>query len=181
MGGKWLELLKELAPGVTRIAVIYNPETAPYGPMLFPAMQAAASRVGVALLISPVHTIADVERVIVAGGHELGGGLIVVPDNFMFAQRQQITALAAKYRLPAMYPLGVFIPDGGLIAYGFDRIDMFHRAADYVDRIFRGASPVELPVQQPTKFELAINVKTAKMLGLNVPSSMLLSADEVIE
>ncbi len=181
MGGKWLELLKELAPGVMRIAIIYNPETAPYAPMFFPAMQAAAPRMGVALLISPVRTAAEVERAIAAAGHETGGGLIVVPDSFMFGQRQQITALAAKHRVPAIYPLRIFIPDGGLIAYGIDRVDMFHRAGDYVDRILRGASPVELPVQQPTKFEFAINLKTAKSLGLTVPPSMLLSADEVIE
>jgi ABC-type uncharacterized transport system substrate-binding protein len=181
MGGKWLELLKELAPRVTRIAIIYNPETAPYAPMFFPAMGAAASRTAVAIFISPVHTVADVERVIVEGAREPGCGLIVVPDNFMFAQRQEITALAARHRVPAIYPLQIFIPAGGLIAYGFDRVDMFHRAADYVDRILRGASPVELPVQQPTKFELAINLRTAKALGLSVPSSMLLRADEVIE
>jgi putative tryptophan/tyrosine transport system substrate-binding protein len=181
MGGKWLELLKELAPHVMRIAVIYNPETAPYGPMFFPAMQAAAPRMTVALSMSPVHTAADVDQVILEIGRVQGGGLIVVPDSFMIGQRQRITALAAKYRLPAMYPAGFFIPDGGLIAYGIDRADMFHRAADYVDRILRGASPVELPVQGPTKFELAINLKTAKALGLSVPSSMLLSADEVIE
>ena len=181
MGGKWLELLKELAPGVTRIAVIYNPETAPYGPMFFPVMQTAALRLAVALLISPVHTGADVERVIVESGREPGCGLIVVPDNFMSAQRQQIIALAAMNRVPAMYPLRFFVPDGGLIAYGFDRVDMFHRAAEYVNRILGGASPLGLPVQQPTKFELAINLKTAKALGLSVPSSMLLSADEVID
>jgi putative ABC transport system substrate-binding protein len=181
MGGKWLELLKELSPRVTRIAVIYNPGSAPYGPMFFPAMQAAASRISAALLISPVHTLADVERVIVEAGREPGGGLIVVPDNFMFAHRQQITALAATHRVPAIYPLGIFIPDGGLIAYGFDRLDMFHRAADYVNRILKGEKPGDLPVQFPTKFDLAINLKTAKALGLSVPSSMMLSADEVIE
>ncbi|MGB6349666.1 MAG: ABC transporter substrate-binding protein [Pseudolabrys sp.] len=181
MGGKWLELLKELAPRITRIAVVYNPETAPYGPMFFPAMQAAAPRMAVALLISPVHSAADIERIITGIGSEPGGGLIVVPDSFMFGQRQHITALATKYRLPAIYPLRIFIPDGGLIAYGVERVDMFHRTASYVDRILRGASPVELPVQQPTKFELAINLKTAKALGLSVPPSMLLSADEVIE
>jgi putative ABC transport system substrate-binding protein len=181
MGGKWLELLKELAPRVSRIAVIYNPQTAPYAPMFFPAMQAAAPGKAVALSISPVPTAADIDRVIADIGREHGGGLIVVPDSFMFGQRNRITTLAEKYRLPAMYPLGIFIPDGGLIAYGIDRIDMFHRAADYVDRILRGASPVELPVQGPTKFELAINLKTAKALGLSVPPSMLLSADEVIE
>ena len=181
MGGKWLELLKELAPRVTRIAVVYNPETAPYGPMFFPAMLAAAPTMGVVLSISPVHTAADIERIIAGTSGEVGGGLIVVPDSFMFGQRQHITALATKYRLPAIYPLRIFIPDGGLIAYGVERVDMFHRTASYVDRILRGASPVELPVQQPTKFELAINLKTAKALGLSVPPSMLLSADEVIE
>jgi ABC-type uncharacterized transport system substrate-binding protein len=181
MGGKWLELLKELAPRVARIAIIYNPETAPYAPMFFPAMQAAAPRMAVALSISPVHSPADIERVIVEIGREPGGGLIVVPDSFIFGQRRQLTALAAQHGLPAIYPLEIFIPEGGLIAYGIERVDMFHRAADYVDRILRGASPTELPVQQPTKFELAINLKTAKSLGLNVPPSMLLSADEVIE
>ena len=173
MGGKWLELLKELAPRVTRIAIIYNPETAPYVPMFFPAMQAAAPRMAVVLSISPVHTPADIERVVAGIGRESRGGLIVVPDSFIFGQRQQITALAAQHGLPAIYPLGIFIPDGGLIAYGIDRLDMFHRAADYVDRILRGTSPTELPVQQPTKFELAINLKTAKSLGLSVPPSML--------
>jgi putative ABC transport system substrate-binding protein len=181
MGGKWLELLKELAPRVTRIAVIYNPQTAPYAPMFFPAMQAAAPKMAVALSISPIPAAADLDRVVLEISREPGGGLIVVPDSFLFGERQRITALAAKYRLPAMYPLGIFISDGGLIGYGIDRVDMFHRAADYVDRILRGASPIELPVQQPTKFELAINVKSAKALGLSVPASMLLSADEVIE
>ena len=122
-----------------------------------------------------------IERVIAEIGREQGGGLIVVPDSFTFGQRQRITTLAAKYRLPAMYPLGTFIPAGGLVAYGIDRVDMFHRAADYVDRILRGTSPVELPVQQPTKFEFAINLKTAKALGLEVPPSLLARADEVIE
>jgi putative ABC transport system substrate-binding protein len=181
MGGKWLELLKELAPRVTRIAVVYNPETAPYGPMFFPAMQAAAPKMTVALSISPVHSAGDIERLIAEMGREPGGGLIVVPDSFMFGQRQTIVALAARNRLPAIYPLRIFIPDGGLVAYGIERVDMFRRSANYVDRILRGASPVELPVQQPTKFELAINLKTAKALGLSVPPSMLLSADEVIE
>jgi putative tryptophan/tyrosine transport system substrate-binding protein len=181
MGGKWLELLKELAPRLARIAIIYNPETAPYAPMFFPAMQAAAPRMAVALSISPVHSPADIERVVVGIGREPGGGLIVVPDSFIFGQRRQLTALARQHGLPAIYPLEIFIPEGGLIAYGIERVDIFHRAADYVDRILRGTSPTELPVQQPTKFELAINLKTAKSLGLSVPPSMLLSADEVIE
>lgn len=181
MGGKWLELLKELAPRVMRIAVIYNPETAPYGPMFFPTIQTAADKKAVTLSISPVHNRADIERIIAEVGREPGGGLIVVPDSFMFGQRQNIVGFAEKHRLPAMYPIRIFIPDGGLIAYGIERVDMFRRAADYVDRILRGASPNELPVQQPTKFELAINLKAARALGISVPPSMLLSADEVIE
>lgn len=174
-------MFNELAPLAKRIAIIYNPDTAPYAPMFFPAMQAAAPRMAVALSISPVHTAADIERVIAKVGHEPGGGLIVVPDSFIFSLRQRIVALAAEHRVPAIYPLRVFSADGGLITYGIERVDMFHRAAAYVDRILRGASPVDLPVQQPTKFELVVNLKTAKALGLTVPRSMPLSADEVIE
>lgn len=181
MGGKWLEVLMELAPHVKRIAVIYNPETAPYAPMFFPAMQAAVPRIAVALSISPVHTVADVEREIAAASGEPGGGLIVLPDSFIFGQRQRIITLAAEHQLPAIYPIRIFVTDGGLVAYGIDRIDLFRRAASYVDRILRGASAAELPVQQPIKFELAINLKTAKALGLTAPQSLLLSADEVVE
>jgi putative ABC transport system substrate-binding protein len=130
MGGKWLELLKELAPRVSRIAVIYNPQTAPYAPMFFPAMQAAAPGMAVALSIS-VPTAADIDRVIADIGREQGGGLIVVPDSFMFGQRNRITTLAGKYRLPAMYPLGIFIPDGGLIAYGIDTTSIAFSAAHH--------------------------------------------------
>jgi len=181
MGGKWLEAIKELAPNLARIAIIYNPDTAPYGPMFFPAMQTAAPKMAVVLSISPVHSAADLERTIAAAAREPGGGLIIVPDSFALNQRQHIVALAAKHRLPAIYPLRIFVTEGGLLAYGIDRVDMFRRAASYVDRILRGASPVELPVQQPTKFELAINIRTAKALGLTAPPSMLLRADEVIE
>jgi putative tryptophan/tyrosine transport system substrate-binding protein len=181
MGGKWLELLKELAPRVKRIAIIYNPETAPYGPMFVPAMQAAAPRMAVALSISPVHTVAEIEQVVAGAGREPGGGLIVLPDSFTSDLRQQVVALTAKHHLPAMYAVRFFVTGGGLISYGIDRVDMFHRTADYVDRILRGASPVELPVQQPTKFELAINLKTAKALGLDVPLQLQQRADEVIE
>jgi putative ABC transport system substrate-binding protein len=181
MGGKWLEVFKELVPSATRIAIIYNPDTAPYATMFFPAMQAAAPKMSVALAISPVKTPADIERVIAITSAEPGGGLIVVPDSFMFSQRQKIVALTAQHRLPAIYPLRVFSKEGGLITYGIERVDMFRRAAAYVDRILRGASPIDLPVQQPTKFELVVNLKTANALGLTVPRAMLLSADEVIE
>ncbi len=181
MGGKWLEVLKQSAPRLTRIAIIYNPDTAPYAPMFFPAMQAAAPSMAVALSISPVHSGADIEKVIAEAGSDPGGGLIVLPDSFLFGQRQRIVALVAERRLPAIYPISIFVTDGGLIAYGIDRVDLFRRAAAYVDRILHGTSPAELPVQQPTKFELAVNLKTAKTLGLSVPQSLLISADEVIE
>jgi putative ABC transport system substrate-binding protein len=181
MGGKWLELIKEIAPSIKRIAIIYNPDTAPYAPMFFPAMQAAAPRMGVALAISPVRAAADIERIIVTTGREPGGGLIVLPDSFLFGQREQIIALTAQQRLPAIFAIRFFATDGGLIAYGIDRVDLFRRAASYVDRILKGATPADLPVQQPIKFELAVNLKTAKALGLTVPQSLLLSADEVIE
>lgn len=181
MGGKWLEVLKQSAPRLTRIAVIYNPDTAPYAPMFFSAMQAAAPKMAVALSISAVHSPADIEQVVAAAGREPGGGVIVLPDSFLFGQRQRIVALAAEHRLPAIYPIRIFVSDGGLIAYGIDRVDLFRRAAVYVDRILHGTSPAELPVQQPIKFELAINLKTAKTLGLSIPQSLLIGADEVIE
>jgi putative ABC transport system substrate-binding protein len=181
MGGKWLEVLKEMVPSATRIAVIYNPDSAPYAPMFFPTMQAAAPKMGVALSMSPVRAASEIERVITATGREPGGGLIVLPDSFMFGQRQRIVALAAEHRLPAIYPIRFFASDGGLISYGIDRVDLFRRAATYVDRILRGTSPAELPVQQPIKFELAVNLKTAKALGLTLPQSLLMSADDVIE
>ena len=181
MGGKWFEVLKQSAPLVRRIAIIYNPDTAPYALMFFPAMQAAAPKMAVGLSISPVHSAADIEGVVAAASREPGGGLIVLPDSFLFGQRQRIIALAAERRLPAIYPIRIFVTDGGLIAYGIDRVDLFRRAAAYVDRILRGTSPAELPVQQPTKFELAVNLKTAKALDLSMPQSLLIGADEVIE
>ena len=181
MGGKWFEVLKQSAPLVKRIAIIYNPDTAPYAPMFFPAMQAAAPKMAVNLSISPVHSAADIEGVVAAASREPGGGLIVLPDSFLFGQRQRIIELAAERRLPAIYPIRIFVTDGGLIAYGIDRVDLFRRAAAYVDRILRGTSAAELPVQQPTKFELAVNLKTAKALGLSMPQSLLIGADEVIE
>ncbi len=181
MGGKWIEVLKQAAPLVTRIATIYNADTAPYAPMFFPAMQSAATEMSATLSMSPVHSAADIKEVIAAAGHAPGGGLVVLPDSFLFGQRQNIIAFADERRLPAIYPLRIFVPAGGLIAYGIDRVDLFRRAAAYVDRILRGTSPAELPVQQPTKFELAVNLKTAKELSLSVPQSLLVSADEVIE
>jgi putative ABC transport system substrate-binding protein len=181
LGGKWLELLKQISPRSGHVAIIYNPDTAPYAPMFLPAMQAAAPTMAVTLSPSTVRTISDLERVIAATGREPNGGLIVLPDSFMFNERERIIALTAQQRLPAIYPIRLFSTEGGLIAYGIERVDLFRRAAAYVDRILKGASPADLPVQQPNKFELAINLKTAKTLELTVPQSLLLSADEVIE
>jgi putative tryptophan/tyrosine transport system substrate-binding protein len=181
MGGKWLEMLREIAPRAAQIAIIYNPDTAPYAPMFLPIMQTAAPTMAVTLAPSPVRTLADIERVIASSGREPGGGLIVLPDSYLLNQRAAIVALAAEHRLPAIYPVLFFAIDGGLIAYGIDRADIFRRAAAYVDRILRGAAPAELPVQLPIKFELGINLQTAKALGLRVPQSLLLGADEVIE
>jgi putative ABC transport system substrate-binding protein len=181
LGGKWLELLKQAAPRLKHIAILYNPDTAPYAPMFLPAMQAAAPRMAVTLSASPVRTVAEVASVIAATGREPDGGLIVLPDSFLFGQRDHIIALAAEQRLPSIYSLRIFATEGGLITYGIDRVDLFRRAASYVDRILKGALPADLPVQQPVKFELAINLKTAKSLGLTMPQSLLLNADEVIE
>jgi putative ABC transport system substrate-binding protein len=181
MGGKWLSYLKEIAPAVSQVAVVFNPETAPYAPMFMPTMEAGAKAMGVSLAIRHVRNPADIEGVFMATASQSGAGVIVIPDSFTFGQRANLIASAAQHRMPAIYPIGIMAPAGGLIAYGIDRVDMFHRAGSYVDRLLKGAAPAELPVQQPTKFELVINMKTAKALGLTVPQSLLLSADEVIE
>jgi putative ABC transport system substrate-binding protein len=181
MGGKWLEVLKEAAPRIALVAAIYNPDTAPYAPMFFPTLYAAADRLKVALRINPVRDPGAMEYVIEATSREPNSALLVLADSFMFAQRERLVALPARHHMPALYPIRVFASDGGLIAYGIDRVDLFRRAGSYIDRILKGAKPAELPVQQPIKFELAINLKTAKALGLTIPQSLLLSADEVIE
>ena len=181
MGGKWLEVLKEAAPRAALVATIYNPDSAPYAPMFFPSLYSAADRLKVALRINPVRDVGAMEYVIDAIAREANGALLVLPDSFLSAQRERLIALTARHRMPALYPIRIFASDGGLIAYGIDRVDVFRRAASYIDRILKGAKPAELPVQQPIKFELAINLKTAKVLGLDIPQSLLLSADEVIE
>jgi putative ABC transport system substrate-binding protein len=149
--------------------------------MFFPTIEVAAERMKISLRIAPVHDAPGVEYVISATARDANSALLVLPDSFMFGQRERIIAAAAQHRMPAIYPIRFFAQGGGLVAYGIDRVDLFRRAASYVDRILKGAKPAELPVQQPVKFELAINLKTAKALGLTVPQSLLLSADEVIE
>jgi putative tryptophan/tyrosine transport system substrate-binding protein len=180
-GGKWVGLLKEIAPRTAHVAILFNPATTPPLKFYMPSIQAAASSFAIEASSAPVHAKDEVEGVIAAQAHNPGGGLLVMPDVFNDANRELIIGLAARLGIPAIYPRPVFAESGGLIAYGADLTEQFRQAAGYIDRILRGANPGDLPIQQPTKFELAINVKTAKALGLNIPQSMLLLADEVIE
>ena len=178
--GKSLEMLKEVAPHVARVAVILNPDQVPQAGM-WRAVEAAAPSLGVKATATPVRNAADIERAINAFAPEPNGGLIVLPSGATTVYRELIIALAARHRLPAIYAYRQFIADGGLISYGFDLAEQYRGAAAYVDRILRGEKPGDLPVQQPTKFELVINLKTAKALGLHVPSQLQQLADEVIE
>ena len=180
-GGKWLELLKEIAPRVTRVAIMFNPNTAPNAALFSRSVEAAAQKLGVEPAEAAVQQLADCETVMSMLAREPGGGLIVLPDPFTAAQGRLIGELAARFQLPAIYPFRFMLVDGGLASYGVNIPDLFRQAASYVDRIFRGEKPADLPVQQPTKYELVINLKTAKALGLDVPHSLLARADEVIE
>jgi len=181
MGGKWLELLKEIAPQVTHVAVVFNPDTATYSGLFLPTMETAAQSLAVMQTISPIRDSAGMERALAAVAAQPNGGLVLLPDPFNFSIRRQIMALALRYRLPAIYQYGNFAREGGLISYGIDPLDVYRRTATYVDRILNGAKPADLPVQLPTKFELVINLKTAKALALTIPQAVLLRADEVIE
>jgi putative ABC transport system substrate-binding protein len=182
MGGKWVEMLKEIAPGVARVALMFNPETAPYVSRYYQGpFEAAAPLFGVQPSVNPVHNDLDVDSAMTALGREPGGGLIVMPDSFNIVHRERIIVLAARHKVPVIYPYRYAIAEGGLISYGVDQVDLFRRTAAYVDRILRGTKPADLPVQAPVKFELAINLKTAKALGLTVPLTLQASADEVIE
>ena len=181
MSGKWLELLKEIAPRVTRAAFLFNPATAPYVSYYLNPFNAAASSLGLEAIAAPVHDTSEIETVIAAHAREPNGALIVIPDGFLNVHRAEIIILAARYRLPAVYPWRFFAEAGGLLSYGSEQRDEFLLAASYADRILKGEKPSELPVQAPVKFELVINLKTAKALGLEVPPTLLASADEVIE
>ncbi|HEY2426886.1 MAG TPA: ABC transporter substrate-binding protein [Pseudolabrys sp.] len=181
MAGKWLELLKEIAPRVTRVAFLFNPATAPYAEYFLSPFKTAAASFAVEGIAAPVHDSSEVESVVAAHAREPNGGVIVMPSGFATIHRMEITSLAARYGLPAVYPFRFFTELGGLLSYGNDFLDNFRRAASYVDRILKGAKPSELPVQAPVKFELVINLKTAKALGLDVPSFLRQRADEVIE
>jgi putative ABC transport system substrate-binding protein len=180
LGGKWLELLSEIVPGLKRAAIMFNPDTAQVSTYL-PSFETAARSLKVEPIIAPVHSDAEIETAIIALRREPGGGLVVIPDLFLGAHRAPIILAAARNNVPAVYSLSVFAREGGLLSYGTDRVDLFRRAATYVDRILRGAKAGDLPVQFPVKYEMVVNLKTAKALGLTVPPSILLRADEVIE
>jgi putative tryptophan/tyrosine transport system substrate-binding protein len=181
LGGKWLELLKELVPRVTRVAMLYNPASATYSEYYLNPFKAAAGSLGVEAIAAPVHDTSEFESVFSTQAREPNSGLIVMPDTFMIAHRAEVTSLAARYHLPAVYPYRYFAAEGGLLSYGDDLTDNFRRAAAYIDRILKGAKPSELPVQAPVKFDLVINLKTAKALGLDVPLFFQQRASEVIE
>jgi putative tryptophan/tyrosine transport system substrate-binding protein len=182
IAGKWVELLKEIAPRVARVAAVFNPRTAPGGGSYFLGpFEVAAASFGVEAIVAPVRDTSELESVVAAQARQPNTGLIVISDFFMIAHRVEVTSLAARYRLPAVYAFRLFTELGGLLSYGSDLIDNFRRAASYVDRVLRGEKPSELPVQAPVKFELVINLKTAKALGLDVPLHLQQRADEVIE
>jgi putative ABC transport system substrate-binding protein len=181
MVGKWLEMLKEAAPSVTRAAVMFSPDTSPHYYVYLRAFEAMPRSVAVEVTAAPVRDTAEVEETIAKLGREPGGGLIVAADAFNFVHYQLFIRLAQKHRLPAVYYLRTSVAQGALMSYGPDVYDLFRRSASYVDRILKGAKPADLPVQQPTKYELAINLKTARALGLEVPPALLALADEVIE
>jgi putative ABC transport system substrate-binding protein len=181
MAGKWLELLKQIAPRIARVAMLFNPVSAPYADYWLNPFKAAATSFAVEAIPAPVRDRSELETVIAAQAREPNGGLIAMPDSFLEVNRVEITSLAARYRLPAVYPFRLFAEVGGLLSYGVDRTDNFRRAATYVDRIFKGENPAELPVQAPIKFELVVNLKTAKAIALDVPLHLQQLADEIIE
>ena len=175
-----MELLSEIAPGLKRVAIMFNPDTAPA--LVIPLLETAALSLKVVPIIASVHSDAEIVAAIIAIGREPGGGLVVVPDVFLGAHRAPIILAAARNNVPAVYWLSAYAKDGGLLSYGADQVDIWRRrAASYVDRILRGAKPGDLPVQLPTKFEMVVNRKTATALGLAIPPSILLRADEQIE
>jgi putative ABC transport system substrate-binding protein len=179
--GKWLELLKEMVPHVARVVMLFNPATAPFAEYWLNSFKTAAASFAVEAILAPVRNGSELDSVVATQAREPNTGLIAMPDSFTNTHRVEITLLAARYRLPAVYPYRFYAEVGGLMSYGVDMTDNFRRAATYVDRILKGEKPGELPVQAPVKFELVINLKAARALGLNVPAQLQQLADEVIE
>jgi ABC-type uncharacterized transport system substrate-binding protein len=181
VGGKWLELFKEIAPRVTRATAMFNPAPFRFAEGMFRSVQAAAQKLSVEVVAARVHNAADIEAAVTALAREPGAGLMCLPDGFLAAHRSQIVDLTARYHLPTIFGTKAYVAEGGLMSYGVDSLDQTRRAAAYIDRILRGEKPADLPVQQPVKFELVINMKTAKALGLTVPLTLQVAADEMIE
>jgi putative tryptophan/tyrosine transport system substrate-binding protein len=181
ISGKWISLLKDIAPSVRRAGLIYNPQTGPFGERFWQVFAAAAPAFAVEPIRMAVHDATELRRAIEDLAREPGGGLLGVPEVTISMHRELVMGLAAQLRLPAIYPYRFFVTQGGLASYGIDLQDMWRRAASYVDRILRGEKPVDLPVQAPVKYEMVINLKTAKALGLAIPETVLVRADEVIE
>jgi putative ABC transport system substrate-binding protein len=181
MVGKWLEMLKEAAPGVARAVLTFNPHTAPHYYVYLRSFEAVPRSIAVEVTAAPVRDTAEVEKVLAKLGRDPGSGLIVPADAFTVVHHQLFIRLAQQHRLPAIYAFRTYVAEGALMSYGPDPYDLFRRSASYVDRILKGEKPADLPVEQPTKFELAINLKTAKALGLTIPDRLLALADEVIE
>jgi putative ABC transport system substrate-binding protein len=180
VGSKWLELLKQIAPSIARVAVIYDPIT-PNAPGYLPLIEAASRSSGVDVFAHSVHNATEIESIITAFAAGPNGGVIAIPSALITAQRNLIISLANRFRLPTVFAFRYYAEAGGLVSYGVDNIDLYRRAAAYVDRILKGEKPSDLPVQEATKFQLVINLKTAKALGLTVPPALLTTADEVIE
>ena len=181
VGGKWLELLKEAAPSVTHVTLLFNPQTAPFAESYLHAAQPAAQTLGVTVAPAPSTSTAELESAVAAAAATPGGGMVAMFDTFLAEHRDFLVALMARYRLPAIYGSQIYAPSGGLMAYASDYPDIFRRAADYVDRILRGARPGDLPVQEPAKFTLSVNLKAAAAIGLALPQALITRADEVIE
>ena len=181
IGGKWLQLLKEVDPRIARVAVIYNPQTAPFAGLFLRSVEAAAPTFAVETVAMPIQSDADIETALSMFATQPSSGLIAIPDSFTGQHRDRIIALAARYRLPALYAIPSATPSGGLMAYAVDTRDTMQRAAGYVDRILKGAKPGDLPVQQAARFQLSISLKTAKAIGLDVAPTLAARADEVIE
>ena len=182
MGGKWLELLKEVAPGVARVSIMFNPDRAPRSlSFFFPQVETVASSVAVELAAAPVRSPAEIKSVLADIGRDEAQGLVIIPDNFTSVHRALIIEQAARLKMPAIYPFRYFATDGGLVACGPDMLDLYRRTSVYVDRILRGGKPADLPVQEPSKVDLVVNLRTAEALGLSVPRIVIARASEVIE
>jgi putative ABC transport system substrate-binding protein len=181
ISGKWVELLKEIAPSVNRAAVLFNPATTPYADIYLNPFKAAAASFGLEAVVAPVRSVSDLEFAVAEQARMPNGGLIVIPDGFLNVHRMEIVSLAARHRIPAVYPWRFFPDIGGLLSYGSDMRDLFRLAATYVNRILKGEKPTDLPVQAPTEYKLVVNLRTAKALGLDVPLFFQQRADDVVE